>query len=343
MCFGPDCGQTAALSVASSGVTGRAQAWREGMALLARNRDQRRFASFQTELEGAIPGYADLVEVSHDVPGGGCRESWKTTILVRSGLLRPSLCSGGKARTTISACAAEMAYLPDLFASSRARMSVRCALWIWLMGKVCMFRQGKLKSLPTTFGPGERRALLAQVMRAVPSEAGLWTLNVVNYAPSVHTAELGGQEPEFASPSLLPIVPLGPIVDSVTVFSGPRPGQQIVSATPASGAYRYEFEASDDGGVHWQPLGMAELPSLEVYLRAGSWQVRVRGIGALSGPWKTWQGNVSASAHHRQSSPALTTISQVMAIELAWTVPDAPWMSSVEIWESSTPNLGMLR
>ncbi|CCN24112.1 phage-related conserved hypothetical protein [Bordetella bronchiseptica 1289] len=323
------------------GVTGRAQAWREGMALLARNRDQRRFASFQTELEGAIPGYADLVEISHDVPKWGLSgivEDYDPRALLLTTSEPLQWWQGQNHYISLRGRDGGPAGPFRVEPGSHER-EMRIADLV--DGHGLYISTGETEE-PThyTFGPGERRALLAQVMRAVPSEGGLWTLDLVNYAPSVHTAELGGQEPEFASPSLLPIVPLGPIVDGVTVFSAPRPGQQIVSATPASGAYRYEFEASDDGGVHWQPLGMAELPSLEVHLRAGSWQVRVRGVGALSGPWKTWQGNVSASAAPPPRLSALTAVSQVMAIELAWTVPDAPWISSVEIWESSTSNLG---
>ena len=57
--------------------------------------------------------------------------------------------------------------------------------------RFAMFRQGKLKSLPTHVWSRRAAALLAQVMRAVPSEAGLWTLNVVNYAPSVHYSGTG--------------------------------------------------------------------------------------------------------------------------------------------------------
>ena len=88
--------------------------------------------------------------------------------------------------------------------------------------------------------------------------------------------------------------------------------------------------ASGDGRV----TESRGLPSRGILAGAGSWYRRiVRAVEDLAG------ATLAQAPHHRQSS-ALTTISQVMAIELAWTVPDAPWMSSVEIWESSTPNLG---
>jgi hypothetical protein len=53
------------------GVTGRDHAFREGMYLAATNRYRRRMITFQTEMEGFIPSFGDLIAIQHDMPGWG--------------------------------------------------------------------------------------------------------------------------------------------------------------------------------------------------------------------------------------------------------------------------------
>lgn len=58
-------------TVALFGCTDKLQAEREGLYMAAANRYRRRLVSFQTELEGMIPTYGDLIAVSHDMPRWG--------------------------------------------------------------------------------------------------------------------------------------------------------------------------------------------------------------------------------------------------------------------------------
>ena len=67
----PDSSAEQPAKVALFGCTGKAQAEREGLYMAAANRYRRRLISFQTELEGMIPTYGDLVAVSHDMPRWG--------------------------------------------------------------------------------------------------------------------------------------------------------------------------------------------------------------------------------------------------------------------------------
>ena len=53
------------------GVTNRAQAWREAMYAAAQNRYRRKIITFQTELEGFIPTFGDLIAIAHDMPAWG--------------------------------------------------------------------------------------------------------------------------------------------------------------------------------------------------------------------------------------------------------------------------------
>lgn len=320
------------------GITKHDHAWREGIALAAQNRDQRRFVSFQTEMAGLIPRYSDLVEISHDVPAWGLTgyiEEYDpdTKTFVTSeplqwwegqnhyvNLRRRDGSPDGPYRVVKGSHDREMRIADtvdghEIFVSDG-------------QGEAFTHYQ---------FGPGERRSLLAQVMSATPDENQRVSLDFVNYAPSVHTAE-NGEAPPPNPVSLLPANPNAPIVDNVTLYASPVIGQQVVSATPARGAERYEFRASNDDGATWVDLGAHLSSSITTTLQSGQWRVQARGIGTLQGPWATWNGMVSATLTPPPELLALQATSQIMAIQLDWTLPSAPWIRSVEIWYSSTNN-----
>lgn len=58
-------------TVALFGSTDKDHAIREGLYMAAVNRYRRRIVSFQTELEGLIPTYGDLIALNHDMPQWG--------------------------------------------------------------------------------------------------------------------------------------------------------------------------------------------------------------------------------------------------------------------------------
>jgi sulfur carrier protein ThiS len=58
-------------TVALFGSTDKDHAIREGLYMAAANRYRRRIVSFQTELEGLIPTYGDLIALNHDMPQWG--------------------------------------------------------------------------------------------------------------------------------------------------------------------------------------------------------------------------------------------------------------------------------
>lgn len=57
--------------VALFGCTDKNQAIREGLYMAAANRYRRKMITFQTELEGLIPSYGDLIAINHDMPSWG--------------------------------------------------------------------------------------------------------------------------------------------------------------------------------------------------------------------------------------------------------------------------------
>ena len=82
----PDSAAEKPAKVMLFGCTNEPQAKREGLYMAADNRYRRKLVSWQTELDGLIPTYGDLVAVTHDMPRwgqGGEVVSWdpETSIL----------------------------------------------------------------------------------------------------------------------------------------------------------------------------------------------------------------------------------------------------------------------
>jgi sulfur carrier protein ThiS len=63
----PDSIQTNPATINLFGCTSQSQAEREGKYIAAANRYRRRLITFQTEMEGMIPTFSDLISVSHDM------------------------------------------------------------------------------------------------------------------------------------------------------------------------------------------------------------------------------------------------------------------------------------
>lgn len=319
------------------GVSNRDQAWREGMSMAAANRDQRIVPSLQTELDGHIPNFLDLVTVVHDTPKWGLSgfvTAWDPATR-RLQVSEPLEWYQGQ-QHYISLRQRDGAPRGP-FRVTAGRDELECVL---VSPPADLYvSEGEIEE-PTlyAFGPGERTGLKALVRRAVPDESGHVTLELVNYADSVHSAELGGEVPPPPPASLLPLTPDAPIVAEVTVYATANPGEQIASCTPARGATTYEFEASQDQGQSWTRLGADTIPSLTIRLTIGPWWVRARGVGKNPGPWKTWQGHISATMLPPPALLGLTASPLNFGIRLAWSWPSAIRLRYIEIWHSQTPD-----
>lgn len=280
------------------GCTNRNQAWRRGIRLAAANRDRRRAISLTTEMEGYIPRYGDRVAVSHDVPGWGMSGA---VLAYEGGVIttdEPLDWTAGAAHYMAFRRRDGSVDGPYLAVQGDAHHAV-------LPSHPSLYISDGIHEEPThyQFGPAEKRALDCQVVSMQPADQGTVTLNLVNYAESVHEAENNAAVPPPPVASLLPGIVDAPIVASVTVQGALKDGVVALVCTPARGASYYEYEAKTTGD--WMPLGKSQSHSLTLAMSPGYTHIRARAIGNMPGPWALWEGDI-AEAYYPPGAPTLT-------------------------------------
>lgn len=295
-------------SVKMVGPTKRAQAFREGLYMAYANRDQRKTVSITTELDGLIPRYGDLVSISHDLPKWGIsgvvdafdvatvtvseQLEWTpgaqhyVRFVERDGTptypIRVSQPTGDEDNLSMLL----MDPLPDLFE----------------FGDGFSEEQSRF-----AFGPAiDKITQDVRLIKATPRD-GQVEMTFVNNADSPHTAETGVSPPPPVSPSSLPGVIHAPIVASIAIDFRITPGAVSITAAPAAGAARYEYQASADNGESWSLLGVVLTNTLTTPIAVGTWQFRVRAYGqsGLAGPFALWTGAIE-EFKYAPAPPALS-------------------------------------
>lgn len=334
--------------VSMRGITNRDQAWREGMSLAAKNRDQRRLINLTTGQEGLIPRYGDLAHISHDVVGWGY--TGKVISIAKSGttalvkLSEPVPFSvgvnhyiafrrrNGGVDGPYLAVRAPSGFDDEISISGTSGAITSLYVSKGIREDLTQFQ----------FGPAELRALPGLLMSANPAKDGSVSLSFTNYAESVYTAENGGVVPPPGPISNLPDTPVIPIIDTIEVLITPTVGEQFVVITPARGADYYEYQLSSDG-VSWSALATTVETTLRINLAPGTWWVRARGIGRLPGPWSTWTGNLDGTSLALAEIEVLTaTLDGLFVITTNWAVKAGHGgiAQSVELKWNTSNNLG---
>ena len=319
------------------GITNRAQAWREGMSLAAKNRDQRRLISFSTGREGLIPRYGSLAALSHDVVGWG--QTGKVETIVK------------QVDTAVLTLSEDVRFTEgeNHFIAFKRRNGGVDGPYAVVPGPNGLPNEIEISGTEEAiaglyisngvredltqyqFGPGERRSLLALMMSAAPARDKTVALTFVNYAESVHTAENGGTVPAPPPVSDLPTTPVVPIVDTIELVATPFVNQQNISISPARGANYYEYEISSDG-VSWAALASTVETTVQVNLAPGVWWVRARAVGQVPGPWATWTGTIEATTLPLSEISLLTASTDgLFLIDLAWALTPNPITTEVEL------------
>lgn len=265
------------------GCVDRAQAYREGLYMAAANRYRRTLIKFETELEGMIPSYGDLIAVSHDLPQwgqGGEIVSWdggsNTAIVSEPLTWKPaethyiglrkrdgSLSGPYTATIGISDYHVVLASAPD-FTPYTGQEEERTHY---------------------TFGWGETWRQLARVIAIRPRGPFRVAIEAINEDPGVHSADTGAVTPPVVS-SQLPSQFTAPVVTGLIARPSPWDvTQMVVSWQPAAGADHYLIEQGAGDGT-WTRLGEPSTANYSgVALYANATMIRVAAVGLTRGPW----------------------------------------------------------
>lgn len=332
-------------NVTLMGVTSRDQAFREGIYMAACNRDQRKFPSVTTEMEGYIPRYGDLVSLSHDVPAWGesgvimdydpdtgtLTTSEPTQWFVgQPHYIRLARRNGSQDGPYLVVKGADdySLVLQNLTEQQKE------ALWIG---------DGYTEDRTVyQFGPANKESQECLVIKSRPDGTGKVSLSLVNYAYSVHVAENDVNVPPPGSGSLLLDEPAAPSVGGVGVKQDPDTQLVWLFVDPVPGATAYEFQISYDGGLTWISVGIGRTNSIQANIPAGNWIVRARAYGAsgIGGPWNQTPIGVTGAPPVLGGLTNFVPTALTMGILLTWQLPDRLHMigaDAVEIWSATTP------
>ena len=273
------------------GITGRDQAWREGIFKAACNRWRRVKATWDTELEGHIPTLGDMIALSHDMPGWG-----------QSGEV-----VAWDAETRTVTCSEPL----DWSAGGTFYMALRRKDGSWSGNYVATQGADEYQAVLDTdpdftpyTGQEEVRTLYQfggenkrdfKILAIQPGDDNTVTLVAMGEDARVYQAD----QTEIIPPDLgqwpLPVIPDVPeirdlrVVRSGTVF-GPR---LSLSWTPAPGADHYLIEfAEDQDNPEWTTAGITSNSHYTLSVNPGHIWLRVAAVGVARGPWVYWDGNV---------------------------------------------------
>jgi hypothetical protein len=313
----PDSTAERPADVELSFITDRDQAYREAMYQAACNRYRRKIIKFQTEMEGFIPSFGDLVVIQHDMPGWGqsgevvayesatktlsCSEPVTTgSGTLQIGLRRPDGSFQGPITVTIDAednAVLHLATAPDF----------------------TLAIDGKGERTHYVFGWSETWAQKARVLRVVPKSLTAVEIEAVNESDNVHTADVGIFTPERPT-SQLPGTVSTPAVTGLAATALPAdPTTMILSWKSAAGADHYLVEISNGNAGPWEPVGDCRTNSYRLKAVYGpeTW-ARVAPVGLNQGPWVTVQYSPNQAYLWNNTASALTATLQDGQINLSW-------------------------
>jgi len=267
------------------GVTGRAQAHREGLYQAACNRYRRRIIRFATEMEGFIPSMGDLIAIAHDlVQWGQSAEAVSWTAGTKTLVVTEALNWGGSAPYYIGLRkrdgSMEGPFTVTQGANTRTLVLATLPTFTPYTGQA-------EERTHVVFGWGNTWRQLARVVAVRPRGLHLVEIEAVNEDANVHTADTGVSVPS-ASSSQLPTLYTAPVVVGLVARSMPNePDKMLLSWQPAPGAEHYLVEQSSDG-QNWTRTGEPRTSNYSaIALYGAATIVRIAAVGLTRGPWVT--------------------------------------------------------
>jgi hypothetical protein len=271
------------------GVDNRPQALREATYHAAANRYRRRMVGFETEMEGFIPAYGDLIAVQHDMPGWGLHAE----------------CVGWNAETSTLTLSEPVTVTGSSVVGLRRDDGSLCGPWPILMAGPTAFdvilaetpdltpvvRAQSRERTYATIGTPSTWSTMARVIRVQPRGLYEVAIECVTEDPSVHTAEDGVFAPPIRT-SMLPRRVSKPVVSGLIGRRIPGETNRAVfgwEAAPGAEIYNLEMaEGSDvlDPDTGWTRVAdTAATQRVSDLMFANRTMVRVRASGLAAGPW----------------------------------------------------------
>lgn len=275
--------------VIAKGITDRQRAFEWGMYLNADEFYQREQLSIETENEGHIPTYGDIVRISVDVP------KW-----IQSGYVLDIVGNDITLSDQVdfSAGGVHQIALRGRYGQDLGPYTVTAGTSGNIVVSASSLPMADLPLLDDreppfyVFGPSSQLGKICRVRVAQPNDNGQVSLRAVLDDQRRHADY--GTAPAQDSVSVAPVIPSAPVVVDVEVFPiEDSISTALVTWRPTFGAREYFIQRSEDG-VEWRDVDtVITATSYVIPITAESTiYVRVAARNTQLGPFDTWTGQV---------------------------------------------------
>lgn len=298
------------------GVTGRDQAYREGLYQAASNLYRRRVIKFTTEMEGFVPSLGGLIAIQHDMPAWGQHAeavAWDAETLT---LTVSEVFSWGTGTHYVGLRKRDGS-LVGPYAVTRGSDDTTVVLSS--VPAITPYIGSGEERTHVVFGPGEAWRQPAKVLSVKPRGLYQVEIEAINEDPSVHTADVGVTAPPIVT-SQLNTLYTAPVINGLSLRSSTSdPLKALLTWTPAPGAETYQIEMAQGtdpyaATVSWTRVGETSANNLAVTAIYGAnTLIRVRGVGMTVGPWvPAYYGGTADYFWQPSSDPAWTPGTSLM-------------------------------
>lgn len=285
-CYLPESLEANPRRVSMFGVTNRDQAFNLGMYLTASNRLRRQIIDFQTGIEGHIPGYGDLIRVSHRLLGNEGEQQVSGDVQAFDG-------------ATLLTLSEPVDHLSDPYIIIRNKYGEPSATYqaAKVVGQPRQITVAGVDASLFDFSPGYERiqfvcgdtsTFTADIKVTDIETVSDQTIKITGFVDDagVYSAANGLTVPTRPTPP--GTISIAPVVsDLAGLATGTAAAPVVVLSWTAKNSDAYELEFSTDAGVTWFPLGQTKATTFEHRPAPGTIHYRVAGLNLFRGAYKT--------------------------------------------------------